>query len=148
MGKWCPRCGAEYVEGWGDCSNCGVPLVDTPPSQPQRWSEEAIAAAEPKDPDGDPFVPIWEGPTPEAARIARRIEDAHIPVDLGEATEVGHSRVEVPRSYLAEARRALAGDALSWPSGIGRDAAFDWNPTVRLALVIVAVGLIVLILLV
>ena len=28
VGKWCPRCGAEYIEGWGDCSNCGVPLVD------------------------------------------------------------------------------------------------------------------------
>lgn len=150
MGKWCPQCGAEYVEGWGDCSNCGVPLVDTPSSQPPRWTDEAIAAAEPRTPEGDPdpFIPIWEGPTPEAARIARRIEDAHIPVDLGEATEVGHSRVEVPRSYLAEARRALAGEAPTWPSGIGRDAAFDWHPSVRLALVIVAVGLIVLILLV
>ncbi|HYZ92263.1 MAG TPA: zinc ribbon domain-containing protein [Actinomycetota bacterium] len=149
MGKWCPRCGAEYIEGWGECSNCGVPLVDEPPKQQREWSADAISAAEPQDPDEpDPFVPIWEGPTPEAAQLARRIEAAHIPVDLGEALEAGHSRVEVPRSYLTEARDALAGRAPVWPSAIGRDSTLDWHPSVRLALVIVAVGLIVLILLV
>jgi hypothetical protein len=125
-----------------------VPLVDEPPSRPREWNTEEIAAAEPREPEGDPFVPIWEGPTPEAHQLARKIAAAHIPVDLGEALEAGHARVEVPRSYVSEARDALEGRAPTWPSVIGRDSTLDWHPSVRLALVIVAVGLIVLILLV
>lgn len=149
MGKWCPRCGAEYIEGWGDCSNCGVALVDDPPERPlpepprviERGQDRAFARPS----DDDPFVAIWEGPTPEASELARRVEAAHIPVDLDEATEVGHSRVVVPRSYLAEARDALSGVAATWPSPISNDA-FDFKPVYKLALVIVALGLILLML--
>lgn len=142
MGKWCPRCGAEYIEGWGACSICGVDLVDERPVLQQE------TAPEPQVERGeDPFISIWEGPTPEASELGRRIEAAHIPVDLDEATEVGHSRVMVPRSYLAEARDALSGVIASWPSPISTDPAFDFKPTYRLALVIVALGLILLVLL-
>lgn len=95
----------------------------------------------------DPFISIWEGPTPEAAKVARRIEDAHIPVDLDEATEVGHSRIVVPRSYIEEARDVLTGRAAVWPSPISDDPAFDFKPLFRLALVIVALGLLILIVL-
>lgn len=31
---WCPDCGAEYREGFTSCSECGVALVETPPTQP------------------------------------------------------------------------------------------------------------------
>lgn len=142
MGKWCPRCGAEYIEGWGACSNCGVDLVDERPILKQE------PAPEPQVERGeDPFIPIWEGPTPEASELSRRIEAVHIPVDLDEATEVGHSRVMVPRSYLAEARDAITGVTASWPSPISTDPAFDFKPAYRLALVIVALGLILLVLL-
>jgi hypothetical protein len=29
--RWCPRCGAEYREGFTECADCGVALVSTPP---------------------------------------------------------------------------------------------------------------------
>ena len=28
---WCPKCKAEYREGFTECSTCQVPLVDTLP---------------------------------------------------------------------------------------------------------------------
>ena len=146
MGKWCPRCGAEYIEGWGDCSNCGVALVDTPPDRPEPV---VVPAPElpPHERGEDPFVSVWEGPTPEAGRLARLVEAAHIPVDLDEATEVGHSRIVVPRSYADEAKDALEGRAAVWPSPISDDPSFDFKPAFRLALVIVALGLLVLLVL-
>lgn len=145
MGKWCPKCAAEYVEGWGKCSTCGIELVDERPTV--GTTDVPVAdVAEPEDRGEDPFVPVWEGPTTEAARIAEVIERSHIPVDLGEATETGHSRVEVPRSYIVEAKDAMAGRGTTWPTPIADETGFDWRPGVRLALVIVAVGLIVLLL--
>ncbi len=94
------------------------------------------------DGDEDPFVPVWEGPTTEAIPLASAIERSHIPVDLGEATFVGHSRIEVPRSYEEDARRviALGGDA---PPALTR-ARLDYGPAMRITLIVVALGLIML----
>lgn len=55
----------------------------------------------------DPFVAIWEGPTPEAEALLRAVEASSIPVDLGEAPGAGWSRLEVPESYVEEARGIL-----------------------------------------
>ena len=30
---WCPKCKAEYREGFTECSTCRVPLVDTLPEE-------------------------------------------------------------------------------------------------------------------
>jgi hypothetical protein len=104
------------VEGWGACSNCGVELVDTPPPpaplEPKRTRPAASFLEPARAKQGDPFTPIWEGPTPEGASLARRLEAALIPVDLGEAAEPGRLRIEVPRSYVPEALGVLdAADA-------------------------------------
>ncbi len=138
MGKWCPRCGSEYVEGWGECSECGIELVDEPPSR----RVEVPPTIEPPDPEE--FVPIWEGPTPEASRLAELIQRMHIPVDLGEALESGHARIEVPRAYVEDAREALAGSGVVTPLPL---VDFDWGTAARIALVIVALLLIVLLVL-
>lgn len=82
--------------------------------------------------DLDPFVRVWEGPFVEADRVRRRIEAAHIPVDLGDTLEVGRAAVEVPASYVQEARDVLAGGAASWPE-FTEDTldGTDWKPGVR-----------------
>jgi hypothetical protein len=89
--------------------------------------------------DDDPFVSVWEGPTFEADHVRIRLEAEHIPVELGEALEVGHARVEVPRSYLTEVRDVLNGVQARWPE-ITRATSdgFDLRPDIRLALVAMA----------
>ena len=65
--------------------------------------------------DEDPFTPVWEGPYLDAEFVKLRLEEAHIPVEYGDALLPGHARVEVPRSYLAEVRDVIAGNAATWP---------------------------------
>jgi hypothetical protein len=65
--------------------------------------------------EDDPFVPIWEGPYLDAELIKMRIEEAHIPVEYGDALLPGEARVQVPRSYLAEVKDVISGSAAMWP---------------------------------
>ncbi len=57
---WCPDCGAEYREGFRQCSECGVPLVDAPP-----------AAQQPPAEPGPAWVDIASYATAEEAQLAR-----------------------------------------------------------------------------
>lgn len=145
MARWCPNCRAEYIEGWDTCSNCGVELVATPPAEPKPTTD---LQPRPQRDHDDPFVPVWEGPTIEADHMRLRIEAQHIPVDLDEALQSGHSRVVVPRSYLEEVRDVLAGRVASWPPEVTAQTSdgFDWSPGIRLALVVVAIVLVLVLL--
>lgn len=156
MAQWCPRCGAEYVEGWGTCSNCGIELADEPPkrrrSEPD-WDPEDAIFIEPKRARSydDPFVAIWEGPTPEGDTLAGRLQEAHVPVERGDALEVGHTRLQVPRSYIDEAFDILdASDPYAFDkpfaSGNGEDPwqeEIGWSPAMRTLFVVVAIGLVI-----
>lgn len=153
MAKWCPRCRSEYVEGWRTCSTCGTTLVAEPPRETpaetgpdERPAGREVSFSQPNPDHTDPWVPIWEGRTIDAEGLVLRIESAHIPVDLGEALEVGHARVQVPSSYVAEATDVIEGRAADWPSGVVEDVDgdLDWKPNVRIALVVVAIGLLIL----
>jgi hypothetical protein len=143
MRMWCPNCGAEYVEGWGTCSDCGVELVaEAPVSQPSR--EESFEVRPPRDYE-DPFIPIWEGPTPDAQDIMRKVQSRHIPVELGDALEVGHARVEVPRSYLAEVRDVLYGIVPELPEITDETPdGFDWKPALKAAIILTAALLVLM----
>jgi hypothetical protein len=98
--------------------------------------------------DEDPFVPVWEGPTFEAEHLRLTLESAHIPVEFGDALLPGQARVEVPRSYLAEVQDVLRGAQARWPEITQEtDDGFDLKPTLRLALVAMAVVVVLIIVL-
>jgi hypothetical protein len=94
--------------------------------------------------DADPFVPVFEGPTTDAQLIRMQLEEAHVPVELGDALNPGEARVMVPRSYLAEVRDVLQGTQAKWPEVTVRTAdGFDLDPRWRLAFVVMAVAVLV-----
>ena len=86
----------------------------------------------------DPFVPVWEGPFADAQRMLQHVEQAHIPVDLDDATLVGQARVVVPRSYAEDARAAIAGDAANMP-GLIPDVRPSWRRWVIVAVAVLAI---------
>lgn len=95
--------------------------------------------------DEDPFVPVWEGPYLDAELVKLRLEEAHIPVDYGDALLPGHARVEVPQSYLSEVRDVIAGNAATWtevsehgPSGVRVKTAIDLRYRAVAAFLVVA----------
>ena len=97
--------------------------------------------------DPDPFIPVWEGATTDAHALRIQLEEAHVPVELGDALNPGEARVMVPRSYLAEVKDVIQGNQARWPSVTVRTGdGFDLNPKLRLAFV--AMAAVVLLLLV
>ena len=98
------------------------------------------------DDDPDPWVKIWEGPTFEAEHLRLRLEQAHIPVEFGDALLVGHARVQVPRSYLGEASDVIAGVQASWPVLTETtDNGYGIKSSWRLAIVVTAAVVLALI---
>lgn len=96
--------------------------------------------------DPDPFIPVFEGPTTEAQLLRLRLEEAHLPVELGDALNPGEARVMVPRSYLAEVKDVLEGVQARWPEVTVRtaDGGFDLDPRLRLAFVAMAAVVLVI----
>lgn len=154
MAQWCPRCGAEYVEGWGNCSTCNVPLADEPPApRPQARPASRVSFLNPgggRADTEDEFVAIWEGPTPEGREMGAKLAAAHIPVEYGEAAEPGRTRLEVPRSYIDEAYATLD-VSTSVTQSYHRDAPADvrrsWSPAVKVAVAFVVLALVVVLVL-
>ena len=105
---YCPKCGAEYREGFTDCADCRIPLVAQMPRRLER--------------DGDPdlqLVTVLEGNDPLVIASAKGLlEETGTPFYvLGE--ELGKRygavgdfiypwcRIQVGRDREAEARAAL-----------------------------------------
>lgn len=125
-------------------------LQDTPPpSDPEPVSPSSTLLDPYGDREPDEFVSVWEGPAFEGEVLVRRLEAASIPCDTGEAAEPGRLRLQVPMSYVAEARGllgempemtaddfALTGDGMPGPDG--------WPPWVRATVMILVVAIVVL----
>lgn len=103
---FCPKCGAEFREGFDECSDCHVPLI---------WEK-------PKQPQGDPnlqLLTVLEASDPLAIASAKGIlEDAGIPFSAsGDEIAVRYApigglihpwcRIQVGRDREPEARTLL-----------------------------------------
>jgi hypothetical protein len=80
----CPKCRAEYREGFSTCADCGIPLVEdlaevAAGARPgDSGSEEEDAGPEPGTPEG--LVPLGEVGDPELlSAVLERLEEAQIP---------------------------------------------------------------------
>jgi hypothetical protein len=117
---FCPTCGAEYVAGFTECSDCLVPLVDSLP-EPERAPRR-----KPKKPGSRSLVPlvdpvcVFRSTNPaDPAVIESILESASIPfwvlnerVALTGLTAFGPVEVMVARADADDAR-AIIGDM--WP---------------------------------
>jgi hypothetical protein len=81
----CPKCGAEYRQGYSSCVDCGVDLVPTPPEGSRALA--AFLADEPPrlksqmgDPNEDPFCSFWKGADARVcAELCTVLDEAGIP---------------------------------------------------------------------
>jgi hypothetical protein len=47
---YCPECRGEYREGFLECADCGVPLVESPPEPEEHPDPELVTVLEAGDP--------------------------------------------------------------------------------------------------
>jgi len=90
----CPKCGAEYRQGYTSCADCHVFLVEEQPGvgqldRLQRVDGDGAAAsytypgagrAQPGDPNEDPFCSFWKGTDARVcAELCTVLDEAGIP---------------------------------------------------------------------
>jgi hypothetical protein len=91
LGLWpcksmiCPRCNAEYRDGFTHCADCDVDLVCELPKhaiemRQVRKEEEYRVPGGPGDPNEDPFCSFWKGDDPRVhAELGEVLDEAGIP---------------------------------------------------------------------
>jgi hypothetical protein len=73
----CPECKAEYRPGFTRCADCDVELVWEPA---EEASSSPFGAAEPGDPNEDPYCSFWKGDDPRIhADLCEVLDEAGIP---------------------------------------------------------------------
>ena len=111
--RWCPKCHAEYREGFDVCADCGVALIDSLP--PRTAVRQSTGHQEPTSPflPGDDVVELVTLAIVEAELVAAQLRVADIPATVfGTGAEVytgvRKARVMVRRSNLVEAEQFVA----------------------------------------
>ena len=106
----CPQCRVEFREGFSECSDCRVPLVDgTPPPEPADQFDPALGLVEVLGTDNGVELAMAKGLLEEAGipyfvlgQIATLVQDV-------DAFLHKWVRIQVPRDREAEARELLEG---------------------------------------
>jgi hypothetical protein len=116
--RWCPKCGAEYRDGYSECADCGLALVDEPPApEPKRHHHAEPVVEGPFSPDDDTVELLRTNPL-EAEVIAARLQSEGIPAAVFDDDPYGNGpfpaltlgvRVMVRRADL-EVASALTAD--------------------------------------
>lgn len=81
----CPKCGAEYRQGFTACADCGVDLVAVPPEGGKALAafladESARPKSEAGDSREDPFCSFWKGNDARVcAELCTVLDEAGIP---------------------------------------------------------------------
>lgn len=103
---FCPKCKAEYRQGFNRCSDCGVELVyDLPPEpQPQtkrsqgEWDQEAIQ-------DGEPVRVLWEGESAsESADVCQELLEGGISYRVNQSVAGRGLKMHVDFKYQIAVR--------------------------------------------
>ena len=115
----CPKCKAEYRDGFTVCADCLVPLIWQLPSPPKRpeTTGNAEAASSPFDPrlHEDPFCAFWQGEdTRIHAELCAVLQEAGIPCKtvrredhLFRLSATSALKIGVPFSLYEEAEAAV-----------------------------------------
>jgi len=121
---YCPQCGVEYRDGFRECSDCQVALLDgTPPREPPSRFDPAL----------DLVVVLETNNGIQLAMVKGLLEEAGIPFFvLGQIATLVQDvdgflrkwvRLQVPRDREAEARELL--EALQQADPIAEDTGAD-----------------------
>jgi hypothetical protein len=110
----CPNCNAEYREGFSQCADCGVELVEVPWGA--LFAPERYAAGDQE--QEDPFCELWRGDDARLrGELCQVLEEAGIPVRTLQLNDVLNMvgipsrqaifRVGVPFSVFNRAEKAV-----------------------------------------
>jgi hypothetical protein len=126
---WCPQCGAEYRDGVTTCTDCGVPLGETPPPDDtslgsdvivyelDEWSADQRGALEQRLVAED-IQHQWE--TQEGADVHESYEPGD-PWAVGTDLVVGEQDEDVVDAILDELEAGGGNDALQAVADDGTD---------------------------
>jgi hypothetical protein len=107
--RYCPRCGAEYREGFEVCSDCGVELVD---EQPVQVEEEHFPALDPRHIDYVYRESDWvRNLEPVCVKVVNDEMEAEVILSVFRAHEL--------RAFPAGRDRYLHQGMLAAPPGLG-----------------------------
>jgi len=109
---WCPECGTEYREGFTVCTDCRVPLTDTPPEKKEQQPDPELVR--------ETLLTVVKDEL-EFTRIESLMAEAGIPVlkkhrGSGEYLELYMGatpyglEIYVPYEALSRAKALLSGD--------------------------------------